>query len=286
MTLLLGAERAELGLVCLEGETEVGPRRVDGLTLVLDANGIAVRGPEPGALRLMPWRALEYLRFDHPATMRDGRPAVALLLGTTGRQLRFLVPCADLPPERAHAVASSLGALVARHRPECHGPAVAEVVRPGAAHPAAPGPAVPRAAGQGPGVGPSRRPAPVDQLPPPPLPPMPPPPPMPRSPIGLPTPPGQSGPPTGPVPRSSIAAPQGALPTPPLGQIGSLPPVPVPHSPVGLPAASGQTGHLTSPGQSGPPTGPVPAVGGPIAATRSSRARGRHVRRRQRWWQR
>lgn len=156
MSLLIAPGRAELGVVCLEGETEVGHRRVDGVSVILDANGVAVRGPEPGSLRLMPWRALEYLRFDRPAAMADGRPAVALLLGTTGRQLRLLVPCDDLPPERATAVAASLSALVCRYRsgqqppaPPPARPAPAPVGAAPAPHPSPPAvptaPAVPSA---------------------------------------------------------------------------------------------------------------------------------------------
>ncbi len=108
--------RAELSDVSLEGETDVGPRRVDGLSLVLDVNGIAVRGPEPGALRLMPWEALQSLRFHEPAVMADGRPATVLVVGVVGRELRFVVPASVLPWVEARAVEARVVDLVGRLR--------------------------------------------------------------------------------------------------------------------------------------------------------------------------
>lgn len=116
MTPVAALERLEIGVVCLEGETEVGHRRVDGLSLILDGSGVQVRGPEPGALRFMPWQALGYLRFEQPSTLVDGRPAVVMVLGTAGRELRFHVACADLPPARARALAAALAALTDRCR--------------------------------------------------------------------------------------------------------------------------------------------------------------------------
>lgn len=114
-------------MVCVEGETEVGHRRVDGLSLVLDANGIAVRGPEPGVLRLMPWPALRSLRFHEPGYMADGRPATALVISLADRVLRFLVPADDISPADAGAVEARLADLVDRFRqfppPEVHVPA-------------------------------------------------------------------------------------------------------------------------------------------------------------------
>ena len=108
--------RAELSDVSLEGETDVGPRRVNGLSLVLDVNGIAVRGPEPGALRLMPWEALQSLRFHEPAVMADGRPATVLVVGVVGRELRFVVPASVLPWVEARAVEARVVDLVGRLR--------------------------------------------------------------------------------------------------------------------------------------------------------------------------
>nr|MDA8268034.1 hypothetical protein [Actinomycetota bacterium] len=108
--------RAELSGVGLEGDTDVGPRRVDGLSLVIDINGIAVRGPEPGALRLMPWQALQSLRFHEPAVMADGRPATVLVVGVMGRELRFVVPASVLPWVEARAVESRVVDLVGRLR--------------------------------------------------------------------------------------------------------------------------------------------------------------------------
>jgi len=104
-------------VVCVEGETEVGHRRVDGLSLILDANGIAVHGPEPGVLRLMPWPALRSLRFHEPGYMADGRPATALVISLADRELRFLVPADDISPADAGAVEARLADLVDRFRP-------------------------------------------------------------------------------------------------------------------------------------------------------------------------
>lgn len=110
-------EQTDLGLVSLQGELVVdGGGRLAGATVLLDGNGVTLRGPGPGVVRLLPWRSVEHLRFDHPATLADGRPAVGLRFGTTGRELCVLVGCDQLPPARARALAASLAALVASDR--------------------------------------------------------------------------------------------------------------------------------------------------------------------------
>lgn len=113
--------RPALGLVSFEGELVAeGGRRVAGVALVLDANGVRLRGPGPGALQLLPWRSIEHLRFDHPASLGDGTPAVGVRIGTTGRELCVVVSCDELPPARARALAGALAALVASERAERH----------------------------------------------------------------------------------------------------------------------------------------------------------------------
>jgi hypothetical protein len=103
--------RVRLDEVYLSGSTRQGPAVVGGLTLVADNSGLTVHGPQPTSVMTMPWGRATGITLRQPATLPDGRGAVALEVGVEGRALRFFVPESGLGPEGIGALRRDLSTL-------------------------------------------------------------------------------------------------------------------------------------------------------------------------------
>jgi hypothetical protein len=75
--------------VDLVGATALGPSTVEGLSLSVDADGITLLGPLPGAVRLIPWSGVSAAALGPPVTSGGGRVATPLDISSSGRTVRF-----------------------------------------------------------------------------------------------------------------------------------------------------------------------------------------------------
>ena len=111
---------ADAGLV-LAGVTmelagDPGPATVvPDVTVTLSARGVSVAPPPPTGPVSLPWSSLWAARCGEPGLLPDGSPAVAATAVVSGRLVRWLVPAAQMPPERAVAVDHFLAARTGRH---------------------------------------------------------------------------------------------------------------------------------------------------------------------------
>ena len=89
--------------VALEGETPDGKAVVDHLSVIVDAAGITVLGPAPGASRTLGWDRMSSVELG-PTSALPGEQAVnSLQFVLDGRPLRFLLPAYVTPPPAAVA---------------------------------------------------------------------------------------------------------------------------------------------------------------------------------------
>ena len=111
---------ADAGLV-LAGVTmelagDPGPATVvPDVTVTLSAWGVSVAPPPPMGPVSLPWSSLGAARCGEPGLLPDGSPAVAATAVVSRRIVRWLVPAAQMPPERAVAVDHFLAARTGRH---------------------------------------------------------------------------------------------------------------------------------------------------------------------------
>jgi len=91
-TPVTGQQRLRVDEVLLAGETPGGPALVSIDALVVDAVGLTIVGPRPGVERLVPWSEIAGFEGLRSASLPDGAPATALVLGIRGRPLKFLLP--------------------------------------------------------------------------------------------------------------------------------------------------------------------------------------------------
>ena len=87
--------------VVLESVTGPVTPAVSDLSLQLDSAGITMSGPSIRGARHLLWSEVGSPRCRPGATMPNGTPAAAIAAMVGGRQVRWLVPADQLPPERA-----------------------------------------------------------------------------------------------------------------------------------------------------------------------------------------
>ena len=113
-----GAGEAGGGLriddVYLEGPTPDGHAIVGHLSVVMNAGGITVLGPAPGATRNVPWGRMTSFTQGPTATLPDGGPATTFEFVVDGRPLRLLFAAPVTPG--THEAPDSSDAVV----PEPH----------------------------------------------------------------------------------------------------------------------------------------------------------------------
>ncbi len=78
--------------VSLIGDPTVAPEVIDGLTLLFDARGFVIIGPEPGASRRVHWSAVADAMVGMVAAGTDGGIATPFDVTASGRTVRFMLP--------------------------------------------------------------------------------------------------------------------------------------------------------------------------------------------------
>ncbi|HEX4217494.1 MAG TPA: hypothetical protein VHZ02_03945 [Acidimicrobiales bacterium] len=78
--------------VSLIGDPSVGSDVIDGLTLLFDAAGFVIVGPEPGASRRVQWSAVTRAAVGLVVAGTDGGIATPLDVTASGRTVRFMLP--------------------------------------------------------------------------------------------------------------------------------------------------------------------------------------------------
>ena len=102
--------------VTMELAGDPGPATVvPDVTVTLSARGVSVVPPPPMGPVSLAWSSLAAARCGEPGLLPDGSPAVAATAVVSGRLVRWLVPAAQMPPERAVAVDHFLAARTGRH---------------------------------------------------------------------------------------------------------------------------------------------------------------------------
>jgi len=118
-----GVQRLRVDEVLLAGETPDGPALVSIEALVVDAAGLTIVGPRPGAERLVPWAEISGFDGLRGATLPDGAPATALVLSVRGRTLKFLLPYTAVPASALAELDRAIGARVGAPGSAPSGPA-------------------------------------------------------------------------------------------------------------------------------------------------------------------
>jgi hypothetical protein len=93
-------------------ESPDGTKDVPGMSVVADARGFTVVGPEPGAERTIPWSLTTGFTCQRPARLPDGSPATMLEVGlANGRVLQLMLPVNRVPPSETVVVETELAVM-------------------------------------------------------------------------------------------------------------------------------------------------------------------------------
>jgi hypothetical protein len=122
----------QLDGVSLVGDPSVAPEVVEGLTLLFDATGFVIVGPEPGASRRVAWSAVTVAVVGLVVAGTDGGMATPLDVTASGRTVRFMLP--------ARRVSQAEVSLLERRILEWKGPPGPEPEPEAGAYSARPGP--------------------------------------------------------------------------------------------------------------------------------------------------
>lgn len=82
----------QLDGVSLIGDPALGAQVTEGLTLLFDATGFVIVGPEPGASRRVQWSAVARAEVGLVVAGTDGGIATPLDITASGRTVRFMLP--------------------------------------------------------------------------------------------------------------------------------------------------------------------------------------------------
>ena len=121
-------------------ESPDGAKEVPGMSVVADARGFTLTGPEPGAERTIPWALTTGFTCQRPARLPDGSPATMLEVGlANGRVLQLMLPVNRVPPSETVVVETELAVMSEQYggqRPPVTQPeaAVAQETNPGPQH--------------------------------------------------------------------------------------------------------------------------------------------------------
>lgn len=99
-----GPAALEFTDVVLEAITGRPARPVRGLRLRMDAAGLTITGPHPESVRIVAWSEMVGARCAPTSAGAHARRAIELVATIGGRQVRWLIPLAQLPVERAAAL--------------------------------------------------------------------------------------------------------------------------------------------------------------------------------------
>jgi hypothetical protein len=93
-------------------ESPEGSKEVPGMSVVADARGFTVVGPEPGSERTIPWELTTGFTCQRPARLPDGSPATMLEVGlANGRVLQLMLPVTRVPPSETVVVETELAVM-------------------------------------------------------------------------------------------------------------------------------------------------------------------------------
>jgi hypothetical protein len=125
----LGPDAIVLRHISIEGVVAGRVSVVSGLSLMLDAGGITVDGPEPGASRRLPWSMVRDLQYWESGVLPDGGPAASLTAAVGDRAVRWLIPTSQMTPDTEAALRAVVGRVNGQDAPppELGGPEIAPV---------------------------------------------------------------------------------------------------------------------------------------------------------------
>ncbi len=97
-------------------ESTEGAKEVPGMSVVADARGFTIVGPEPGTERTIPWELTTGFTCQRPARLPDGSPATMLEVGlANGRVLQLMLPVNRVPPSETVVVETELAVMSERY---------------------------------------------------------------------------------------------------------------------------------------------------------------------------
>ncbi len=93
-------------------ESPEGTKDLPGMSVVADARGFTIAGPEPGSERTIPWELTTGFTCQRPARLPDGSPATMLEVGlANGRVLQLMLPVNRVPPSETVVVETELAVM-------------------------------------------------------------------------------------------------------------------------------------------------------------------------------
>jgi hypothetical protein len=101
--------------VDLGGDYQRGTATVHGVDLLFTVDGIIVRGPEPGAERLVAWSGLDSASARARARQADGSTAMVLVLQSGSETVRFFLPADRVTAGQAAYLDHALPFWLARY---------------------------------------------------------------------------------------------------------------------------------------------------------------------------